>query len=218
MSLKYEPASVTTTQRFVRFDARDQAPQHPPRRRLRTRGVLTSAGGRVAGGRGLQPRLRRAQASTLSHSHTLTLTLSLSHSRLVLRQEEFSVSELEALSLDKAFDPLAAPALELQGYYPLCKPGERFPVNDPQKSPVLDPKPPDRRDYLHAILHSISKVRLSLSLSLSLSRLLSLSRSCSLFLSLSLSLSLAWSSSRETCRSRCRTSYAREPCHPNPKP
>lgn len=74
----------------------------------------------------------------------------------VLRQEKFSVPELEALSLE--LDPLAAPALELQGYYPLCKPGERFPVNDPQKAPVLEPKPAERRDYLHAILHSISKV------------------------------------------------------------
>jgi len=73
----------------------------------------------------------------------------------VLRQEKFSGAELAELSarIDPAQDPPAA-----MGFYPLTKRGERFPVNDPNKEPVLDPKPDDRAVYLHGILRGIAAV------------------------------------------------------------
>jgi len=83
----------------------------------------------------------------------------------VLRQEGFTNEELVRLSLD--LDPSEAkPARKYRAYYPLPgRPGERFPVNDPAKAPVLEPKPegyPDRdgsrAEYLDAILHAITGV------------------------------------------------------------
>lgn len=71
----------------------------------------------------------------------------------VLRQEGFSNHELESLSMD--IDPSVDLALS---YYPLTKKGERFPVADSEKLPMLEPKPENRRDYLHGILQGISDV------------------------------------------------------------
>jgi sugar (pentulose or hexulose) kinase len=71
----------------------------------------------------------------------------------VLRQEEFSNEELAELSLE--IDPATDSPLS---YYPLTKKGERFPVADSEKEPVLDPKPDDRKEYLHGILQAIGDV------------------------------------------------------------
>ena len=71
----------------------------------------------------------------------------------VLRQENFSGEELAALSAE--IDPSARVNLD---YYPLVGQGERFPVNDPEKKCVLEPKPETRREYLHGILQAMSKV------------------------------------------------------------
>ena len=71
----------------------------------------------------------------------------------VLRQEEFSNDELETLSSE--IDPDTDSPLS---YYPLTKKGERFPVADSEKEPVLDPKPEDRKEYLHGILQAIGDV------------------------------------------------------------
>jgi len=80
----------------------------------------------------------------------------------IFRQEGFSDDELRELS--KAIDP-AAPSVTTAGgggggYYPLLKPGERFPVNDPNKQPVLDPRPPavSRGAFLHGLLLAIAQV------------------------------------------------------------
>ena len=43
-------------------------------------------------------------------------------------------------------------------YYPLTKVGERFPVADSNKQPVLEPVPEDRKAYLHGLLQSIGDV------------------------------------------------------------
>ena len=43
-------------------------------------------------------------------------------------------------------------------YYPLPKPGERFPINDPALAPRLSPRPPDDRDFFQAILEGIAAV------------------------------------------------------------
>mmetsp|Transcript_8256 Transcript_8256/g.10432 ORF Transcript_8256/g.10432 Transcript_8256/m.10432 type:complete len:305 (-) Transcript_8256:173-1087(-) len=74
----------------------------------------------------------------------------------VLRSEGFSNDELA--SLEGKIDPKRNTPYK---YYPLVKPGERFPVNDPKKLPVLDPKPSTRAEYLQAILEGISKVESS---------------------------------------------------------
>lgn len=71
----------------------------------------------------------------------------------VLRQLEFSDDELDRLSQE--IDPAADSPLS---YYPLTKKGERFPVADSNKEPVLEPVPDNRRDFLHGILQGISDV------------------------------------------------------------
>lgn len=43
-------------------------------------------------------------------------------------------------------------------YYPLPKPGERFPVNDPNFQPRLEPRPSDDRIFFQAILEGIARI------------------------------------------------------------
>ncbi len=43
-------------------------------------------------------------------------------------------------------------------YYPLPKPGERFPINDPDMQPRMMPRPDDDRIYFQAILEGITAV------------------------------------------------------------
>ena len=82
----------------------------------------------------------------------------------IFRQEGFSDDELRELS--SAIDPAALSLATAGGggggggYYPLLKPGERFPVNDPNKQPVLDPRPPavTRGAFLHGLLLAIAQV------------------------------------------------------------
>lgn len=71
----------------------------------------------------------------------------------VLRKLGFSNEELADLS--SRIDPEMDSNLT---YYPLVRPGERFPVADPNKEPILEPVPEDRADFLHGILQSIADV------------------------------------------------------------
>jgi xylulokinase len=71
----------------------------------------------------------------------------------ILRQEGFTNEELTALSA--AIDPSIDSPLS---YYPLIKRGERFPVADGTKEPILSPKPTSRMEYLHGILQGIGDV------------------------------------------------------------
>ena len=43
-------------------------------------------------------------------------------------------------------------------YYPLPKPGERFPINDPKLPPRLEPRPKDDATFLQAILEGVAEV------------------------------------------------------------
>jgi D-ribulokinase len=43
-------------------------------------------------------------------------------------------------------------------YYPLPRPGERFPVNDPNFQPRLTPRPDDERVFFQAILEGIARI------------------------------------------------------------
>jgi sugar (pentulose or hexulose) kinase len=62
----------------------------------------------------------------------------------------------------KALTPLLRPD-EPTGlaYYPLNRPGERFPVNDPTFAPVLEPRPADERIFFQAILEGLTRIEKS---------------------------------------------------------
>lgn len=57
--------------------------------------------------------------------------------------------------LSEKIDPAVVSPLD---YLPLPKPGERFPVNDPQLSPRLTPRPADDAEFLHGLLESLGRV------------------------------------------------------------
>ena len=70
----------------------------------------------------------------------------------VLRQF-FSSAELETLS--QQID-LARPSV--LDYYPLLKPGERFPINDPELRSRLTPRPDNPVEFLHGLLESMARI------------------------------------------------------------
>lgn len=43
-------------------------------------------------------------------------------------------------------------------YYPLLKPGERFPLNQPNLVPQLEPRPADDAEFLHGLLESLARI------------------------------------------------------------
>ena len=43
-------------------------------------------------------------------------------------------------------------------YYPLLRPGERFPINDPRLEPRLAPRPLERERFFQAVLEGIGEV------------------------------------------------------------
>ncbi len=65
----------------------------------------------------------------------------------------FSDAELETLS--EQIDPSRPSGLD---YYPLLKPGERFPVNDPDLQPRLTPRPADDASFLHGVFEGIAHI------------------------------------------------------------
>lgn len=70
----------------------------------------------------------------------------------VLRQF-FSDDDLGRLSA--RIDPAGSSGLD---YYPLPRPGERFPVNDPLLEPRLQPRPADDVRFLHGLLEGIARI------------------------------------------------------------
>ncbi|MEG4404209.1 FGGY-family carbohydrate kinase [Microcoleus sp. MON2_D5] len=46
----------------------------------------------------------------------------------------------------------------LLDYYPLLKKGDRFPINDPNLAPRLEPRPTDSVEFLHGLLESIARI------------------------------------------------------------
>lgn len=65
----------------------------------------------------------------------------------------FSRVELEQLS--QAINPSQPSPYD---YYPLLKPGERFPVSDPDLAPRLTPRPESDAEFLHGILEAIARI------------------------------------------------------------
>ncbi|KAF0101094.1 MAG: FGGY family sugar kinase [bacterium] len=70
----------------------------------------------------------------------------------VLRQH-FSDDELPALSA--RIDPEHSTGLD---YYPLPRPGERFPIHDPALPPRLEPRPVERAEFLHGLLEGLARI------------------------------------------------------------
>lgn len=70
----------------------------------------------------------------------------------VLRQY-FSSAELTELSA--RIDTAHPSGLD---YYPLPRPGERFPINDPSLEPRLTPVPEDRVAFLHGLLDGLARI------------------------------------------------------------
>lgn len=64
-------------------------------------------------------------------------------------------SNEELTSLSKQIDPTRVSKLN---YYPLITPGERFPVNDPNLLPRLEPCPQNRAEFLHELLSAIARI------------------------------------------------------------
>jgi xylulokinase len=71
----------------------------------------------------------------------------------IFRELKFSNTELDKLS--QWIDPDADSPLS---YYPLVKPGERFPTADSNKAPIIEPVPESRLEYLHGLLQSIARI------------------------------------------------------------
>ncbi len=65
----------------------------------------------------------------------------------------FNSKQLERLSAQ--IDPETASNLE---YYPLLQPGDRFPLNNPNLQPQLEPRPANSKEFLHGLLESISRI------------------------------------------------------------
>lgn len=65
----------------------------------------------------------------------------------------FSIEEMQRLS--ERINPQQMTGLN---YYPLIKPGERFPVNDAELEPQLSPKPDNDVLFFHALLEGIARI------------------------------------------------------------
>ena len=65
----------------------------------------------------------------------------------------FAPDEIAALS--DLIDPEADSGLD---YYPLPKPGERFPINDPSLPPRLEPRTRDDACFLHGLLEGVARI------------------------------------------------------------
>jgi sugar (pentulose or hexulose) kinase len=71
----------------------------------------------------------------------------------VVLAEHFSADRIAALSA--GIDPAVDTGLD---YYPLVKPGERFPIADPDFAPRMSPRPADDATFLKAIFEGIAGV------------------------------------------------------------
>jgi D-ribulokinase len=65
----------------------------------------------------------------------------------------FSAERIAALS--DTIDPQTETGL---GFYPLTKPGERFPIADPELAPKMTPRPADDAEFLKAIFEGIAGI------------------------------------------------------------
>ena len=64
-------------------------------------------------------------------------------------------TESELVTLSQQINPSIISNLD---YYPLIKPGDRFPINDPQLLPRMTPRPASAVEFLHGLLTGIAKI------------------------------------------------------------
>lgn len=64
-------------------------------------------------------------------------------------------SEAELVTLSAQIDPQQPSPLH---YYPLLRSGERFPINDPNLAPQLEPRPASAIAFLHGLLESMARI------------------------------------------------------------
>ncbi len=101
-----------------------------------------------------QTRVTATQYGIYSHRlGDLWLTGGASNTGGAVLKHFFDSQQLASLS--QQIDPTLASPLD---YYPLLKPGDRFPVNDPHLLPKLEPRPQDRVEFLHGLLESMSRI------------------------------------------------------------
>ncbi|MBL1175724.1 FGGY-family carbohydrate kinase [Pantanalinema sp. GBBB05] len=103
----------------------------------------------------------------LSHTAIENATYGIYSHRLGDRWLVGGASNTGGAVLQQFFTPLELATLSQQipvdqpsplDYYPLLQPGERFPINDPNLSPRLEPQPRDRVAFLHGLLESIGRI------------------------------------------------------------
>lgn len=101
-----------------------------------------------------EKRIEAPQYGVYSHRYgALWLVGGASNAGAGILKHYFDEQRLAELS---AFiDPLQDSPLD---YYPLSKPGERFPVNDPQLAPRLEPRPSNDAQFLHGLLQGLSRI------------------------------------------------------------
>lgn len=99
-------------------------------------------------------RIEAPEYGVYSHRYgNLWLTGGASNAGAGVLRNYFDDAQLEALS--EKIDPLQASPLD---YYPLSKAGERFPVNDAQLPPRLEPRPGSNVEFLHGMLQGLARI------------------------------------------------------------
>jgi len=63
--------------------------------------------------------------------------------------------DAQLAALGRHIDPSRNSPLD---YYPLAKPGERFPVNDARLAPRLEPRPDSDAEFLHGLLQGLARI------------------------------------------------------------
>ena len=67
-------------------------------------------------------------------------------------------SDAQLTTLSAQINPLQTSPLD---YYPLSKTGERFPINDAQLTPKLEPRPKSDVEFLHGLLQGLTQVEVA---------------------------------------------------------
>lgn len=101
-----------------------------------------------------EQRIESAQYGVYSHRYgDLWLVGGASNAGAAVLRNYFDDAQLAALS--SRIDPRQDSPLD---YYPLTRTGERFPHNDAQLKPRLEPRPSDDAAFLHGILHGLARI------------------------------------------------------------
>ncbi|BAY83272.1 carbohydrate kinase FGGY [Calothrix parasitica NIES-267] len=99
-------------------------------------------------------RVDNSQYGIYSHRFgNLWLTGGASNTGGAVLKQFFSNEELENFSQE--IDLNESSGLD---YYPLLEAGERFPINDPNLLPKLEPRPDNSVEFLHGLLESMSRI------------------------------------------------------------